>query len=395
MRKVWIFFWVFLISLLALSSCLSEKKKLSEYEADPKWLHLGAVAAQHKDTLYFVMSLDRSRLLYEDLEHGDAGYLCGRPECSHETAECNAYLGTEEASAGYMAAALGLGGMDDGIGYVFMDGADISAGYMKADGSGHEVLRHLASAESSSFPLNGGIPPFFHRGYVFACGQTSEIVNGMWVSTNKIMAYPLNTKDEEITVFSEEFTQDFGGLLIYPDGNQIWYALTGADAAGNSGTMDVHLRVCIWDLDSKVTKTVFDGNIPAMVYEWTIAEDGIFFTSAADDAIYRLDPSGQNFELFRRFDEGRSGFMTMCLSGEYVVGFEFPSAGMQRIRVEDLQGNEIADCTGEQLPVEGGRAFLGIADDRLFYHTMSWDGQAEALIEFSLKSQEKKTVWSQ
>ena len=378
---------------LPLAACRYGKKTLMESEADPRCLHIGSYAAQNNDTLYFLLMSDRSRMMYVDLGNADAGYLCGRPECSHDTAACNSYLGTEEPSVGYQAAGLGLGAAGEGIGYVFDDGTDISAAYMKADGSSHELLRTLASVESNSFPRNGGIPPFFHKGIVFACGQTSEIVDGTWVSENRIMAYLLNTKDEAVTVFSEKFTHDYGGLLIYPAGDLIWYAVIGGDMDGGEGPMDVHLRVYTWDIDGRKTETVFDDDIPGMVYEWTVAADGVYFTSAADDAIYRLDPEEKSFELYRRFDEGRSGFMTMYLCGEYVIGFELPEAGMQRIRVEDLAGNEIADDTKEQLPSEFGRAFLGIYNGKVYYRCESMYGDEESLMEFDLKTLEKKIIW--
>ena len=378
---------------LPLVSCGSGKKTLMESEADPRCLHIGSYAAQNNDTLYFLLMSDRSRMMYVDLENADAGYLCGRPECSHDTAACNAYLGTEEPSAGYQAAGLGLGAAGEGIGYIYDDGTEISAAYMKADGSSHEKLRTLASVESNSFPRNGGIPPFFHKGIIFACGQTAEIVDGTWVLENRIMAYPLNTKEEEITVFSEKCTHDYGGLLIYPAGDLIWYAVIGGDMDDDLGTMDVHLRVYTWDIDGRTTKTVFDDDIPGMVYEWSVAEDVIYFTSAVDDAIYRLDPEEKSFELYRRFDEGSSGFMTMYLCGEYAIGFELPEAGMQRIRVEDLAGNKIADDTKEQLPSEFGRSFLGIYNGKMYYRCQSMYGDEESLMEFDLRTKEKKIIW--
>ena len=396
MRRSFICVLISVSILLLFSSCGVKTKINYEYEADPRWLHMGAVAAVNNDALYLLLLTDRSRILCEDIAHSNAAYLCGKPECSHDIVTCNAYLGTEEPSIGNLTTGLGLSVIDGGIAYVFVDGADICAAYMKADGSSHQMLRKLASIESNHFPLNGGISPFFHKGYVFACGQTSEIVNGEWESTNRITAYSLHSKDEEIEVFSETCKHDFGGLLIYPVGDLIWYAVIEGDMSEDSGIIDTHLRVYTWNIARKSTKKVFDDDIPGMVYEWSITADGIYFTSAMNDAIYLLDTSRYTFDLYRKFDDAKSDFMTMYLSGNYVIGFTYPSQGMQRIRVEDLQGNELADITEEQLPLEGGgRVFLGVANERLFYITQSLDGQEEALVEFSLETKRKQVIWSQ
>ncbi|MDD2212988.1 MAG: hypothetical protein PHR21_00355 [Oscillospiraceae bacterium] len=97
---------------------------------------------------YFIYYADRGSTNYVK--------LCGRPDCTHDSEDCNAYIGSDTFSY-----------YEDEIYYCQYETSEDKPRYelwkMQADGSQHEKVKTIYTASSSTLSLQG----FFHQGYYY------------------------------------------------------------------------------------------------------------------------------------------------------------------------------------------------------------------------------------
>ena len=95
------------------------------------------------------------RMYFTDKKYSDWMQLCGRPECSHRTYDCNAYIGEDPGGS-----EIWLYG--DHF-YFFLSNEDEEPELwrMKLDGTEHEKLMACSTEELNTFNW------FFHNKYVF------------------------------------------------------------------------------------------------------------------------------------------------------------------------------------------------------------------------------------
>lgn len=162
---------LFLVLLMTLSACsepnnylLDEKfateEFLPDYDMDSELRQWQGLCEQN-DVLYFRVD---EWLFYYDKASGQIAKLCGKPECTHDTASCNArHFGT-------------VGGcVYDGYLY-FAEMA--STGYsilsrIDLDGKRKEVVQTLPDLYGYNAQLH------IHRGYVYTSVERTEVTDGV------------------------------------------------------------------------------------------------------------------------------------------------------------------------------------------------------------------------
>ncbi len=103
--------------------------------------------------------------------------LCGRPDCKHDSKDCNAYIG--ETTIGSYNDHIYWWGRDD-------RGQGLSLYRMNLDGSEHEKVKNIVIADSWNYSC------IFHRGYLF---YTLGEINGDFNDCGKIL-YKISLDNE-------------------------------------------------------------------------------------------------------------------------------------------------------------------------------------------------------
>ncbi len=387
-----IFFAVFLGSVFLLS-CQSTEKRYDNIENTMTTQHFGAIYSETEEGFYFNAPITKRYLYYYNHANTHVGALCGKPECTHDTTDCNAFLGTEESE---LVQGIGLSVQKDGIYYLLNDGIHISVYFMQSDGSAHRKIRDLTAVENNTYPLSAMCQPVFHHGYVFACGNVTEIVNGEYQIVYRIMAYPLAEKETELTIFSGTAEAGLGGILMMPVGDDLYYAVTEVNI-DDENELHPFLSLSRWDLESRSSSTVYEGELPSVPYEWYFDDRGIWFTSASDQRIFYLDLEEKCFNT-HDFGGADSGFATEYFCNDQVIGFQYPSSDIMRIRIETLDGEEVSDFTTEKIPVEkghSGRIFLQKNQDQLYFLYYSENGRFCSLIVCDINYGSQQILWTE
>lgn len=374
--------------ILLLSFLLVSCKSNEVYQpSEAREMHLAAVESISDDILYFTFALERSRLIYTDVETGLTGVLCGRPECEHKSTDCNGYLGEDVAD---FAICAGISEFEDKLYYVLNDGVQISLYQMKKDGSAHRKVRRLSDVADNSFPLSGGLQTIVHQGYVFAAGTVTDIVDGKVQIKRKLMAYPLDDLDEELTILSETVDSGYESILMMPAENKLYYGISKTEL--QEGETESSFQLMCWDIGNKTSEELFQGSTPDGLYEWAPDGENFIFTGAEYCGIYRLNLSEGFFETVGYFGGKESGFMTEYISDGKIIGFQYPDDGHLRIRAENTDGEEIVDCILAREDIESGfagRTFLGMRGSKMYYQYISETGTRESLVMFDMESREQ------
>ncbi|NJP40688.1 hypothetical protein HCH52_06440 [Oscillospiraceae bacterium HV4-5-C5C] len=95
-------------------------------------------------------------IYYADRGSTDYVKLCGRPDCTHDSEDCNAYIGSETFTY-----------YKDEIYYCQYETSEDKPRYelwkMQADGSQHEKVKTIYTASNSTLSMQG----YFHQGYFY------------------------------------------------------------------------------------------------------------------------------------------------------------------------------------------------------------------------------------
>ena len=168
------------------------------------------------DAYYMFAGGANDSLIFYDKASGISGPLCAKPECMHDTPDCNAYIGFPLCMCYY----------DGRIYWVSMgDGGDDRLYSCATDGSDRKeiaVVREMPATHQMNFSQ---WILFCHRGYCYVAFNTSIVENGVNVGHNYLYAISLKTgeKYEVLDDLSGPYisgpTLDFG---MYAIGNDIY-----------------------------------------------------------------------------------------------------------------------------------------------------------------------------
>lgn len=380
-----------LVTAFIVTSCRTYEsdKSVQEYTNEP--IHLGMTGTMDDHVLYYTMIWNPGFMYYADLYNHEYGVLCGKPECTHNTGDCNGYLGEDDSD---IAMILGVSVVGDELFYILNDGIRYSVYKMKKDGSSHKKIRDLAAVEDNTFPSSGGLQPIVYGNYVLAAGNVSIAAGGEFQTICKLMAYPLNS-EEEIEVFSERVDFDYGNLLMMPKGDTVYYAVSKTNIKDEEMISELELKR--WDISENKNEDLYNGSAPDGLYEWCFQGNHLFFTGTVDNRLYELDLEKGIFISNGAFGGQDSGFMTENISGSYVIGFQYPDAGHIRIRVEDIKGNVVSDKLYDRLTIQqgaAGRTFVGMKGNNLYFIYMNQLTESGSLIECNIEKGTQTELWT-
>ena len=161
------FLLVFLISFLCGCSsgttAISEIDSLyfehSQYDADMRYVRSYGNLTRNGEVYYISLN---NFLWYYDEASGLYGKLCGKPECTHDTENCNAFIRMKFNGDGVQIYENKLY-YGDGQGGLYCAGLD---------GNGEELVTALWTGNGSNFKW------MIHRGYLYQTGNYYVVENG-------------------------------------------------------------------------------------------------------------------------------------------------------------------------------------------------------------------------
>lgn len=202
------------------------------------------MAAESEDTVYY-MDMFSSVIQYVDKATGISGPLCGKPECTHDSESCNAYVGST-------ARMFVDGGRLYTVGVVPEPVLGIPVYSMALDGTDRRTETYL---DDEILPGSGNWPYYLlHDGVMYYGSVDQRIENGEEVLYNHICAFPLDEKAEPYDILLEKvpYSWDFS-MQFYGDR---LYFITNELAAGTDDRRDFRLRR--YDVGSGEIETLYE-----------------------------------------------------------------------------------------------------------------------------------------
>lgn len=371
--------------LFLISSCTESTSHLlrEEYETesympeiDVPWEYETSNGYMCRSGSVYYINLD-SWINYYDVETGKSGVLCGKPECMHKDATCNAYTGVP------------LGQLQIYEGKIYWL-ANTTLFRADLDGNHREVVQMVDNMNG----LNGRF--FLQRGYLYTCIIGQEVVDGQSVSTIRCNQYILGNQDQPAkTLFFEEFKQQANYICRFV-GNMMYFLVDTMDTQDiEMPTKEIYLYT--YDISEDIWKETWHTTEPWEIYGMCLYEDEITVLSIQTDymtashaqvKLTKFDLEG-NFMQEAENIELDSGYSTARIVDQYLIAFDYVN-GISKYMIYDWEGNYIA--RGEAGYVanvmgmdENGlflRSINGV-DDRLTLLPMEDLSRAENIIEFA------------
>lgn len=213
---------------------------LPDYDCDASFLHMATYSCSTETTFYFTNTVrfgtsanSGDMLYYADKATGISGPLCGRPECTHGSESCNAYMGYPHTTWGLM-------DYDGRLYWVAGGRGAVKKIYSAAyDGTDHREIREL---EEDVLGHAWGNPYILiHQGYLYWSFFHSEVVNGEVKNMAQIVAFPLDGEQEGFSIFEAELRGS--SMKIVPSGNSLYILICNESGL----TADQENMIYRWD----------------------------------------------------------------------------------------------------------------------------------------------------
>ena len=176
-------------------------------------------------------------LMFYDKASGISGPLCAKPECMHDTTDCNAFIDIP----------LGICYYDGRIYWVGNNGSGDDCLYSCAtDGSDRKEVALVREMPPTHHKTYGNSTIFCHRGYCYVAFNTSTVENGANVGHNYLYAISLKTGeryevlDDLCGPYISGPGLDFG---MYAIGNDIYILSDDGSVDETADTQPIIIRV--------------------------------------------------------------------------------------------------------------------------------------------------------
>ena len=367
---------------------------LPGYDFHTSFLGSTTKACSTEDTFYFAYRNSSYYVLYYvDKAVGVGGPLCGRPECTHDSKDCNAWLGNV------------VWGLTDYNGRLYWVGRDSAGQSFKIfssafDGTDRHTVRELDDSIIGNI-LNDSCV-LFHRGCLYWSCLTSVVVDGEAIQLARVFAFPLDASEAGYLILETEY---YGFVSILPHRDSLYIALGGYFEGGVNGERELADRILSlyrWDIRTREAETLYRENFPLVTDDYWVAEDGIFFTAvrpavSAEDSIYLFPFKGGKPELRYHFPQDVTRYFVFPADGMY-VGYNWSAGGLTML-VKDFEGQTVLDTfiEGAEWYDPGGddmyyMSFAG-ADEKYYYFKRD-NRSYMAYAAVPLDGSEMKLLWS-
>ncbi len=370
---------------------------LPDYDADLSFMQPFSTVRSSQGTVcttddtVYVYDPKNYRILYVDKATGIWGPLCGKPECTHTSSSCNAYISSPDALRVY-------------------DGMLYWCGWrMKLDGTDRE----RGTWNNNLDKIHNNPEAVIHRGYVYTAGG-DHMYTSVGAKSRAVINVTAMDGSESFNLLTKPLPGEGASCMIRPVGNDLYIEIFSFFFADESDTDSEFYTVAEfyrWSSKTRKAELLFtiDGSDAAAI---SISSEAQAFLPVPGDGIYfsglkrkdgRVFPgafkysfeTGEITELFshanRNEDEteayniytrwtkehfvvnmntftlGEDGKATGCVSSFEIFDLEGKSAGVimpTTDTVGDLLGMDddfLYYASGDQialLPLDGGETLL-------------------------------------
>lgn len=367
---------------LLLDEKFDTEEKLPAYDMQNQYMRF-RTACESEETYYFRPK--RGTFIYfYDKKSGKADVLCGRPECSHDSQDCNAY-GRNRCGICYYENKI----------YFLKDERLQSVLYaVDPDGT------NLCKIQVLKSDMNGTNPMMrMHRGYIYTAVIKHEVTEGENSTRVIVQREILGQEGAEPAVVYEEVLEnsEYGiDFYLQAEGNTLYILINKQNVDTDPGTL---LAIHAYDMKTGRLDTVGEGTYKdVFVSDYLVQEDTAYIT------LY--DWAGSNYLLSCDLEEGKMGELTEIpmedttlfpgLQEDVVVGYK--GATKPAYYITDFEGTLIRQ--GELPKVEGQEeaavALMGRLDEGILFTLSSHAGEpsVETLVLVPLDEKEEiQILW--
>ena len=306
-------------------------------------------AAETVDTIYF-LGWNDNYIKYVDKATKISGFLCGKPECRHNDADCNAYVDAYcllmynnrlywvtmkfDPTPKYFVYSMALDGTDR------REEAELPEGFIS---SSTNAYRHY----------------ILHDGWLYFGDVSKEIVDGEQTFHNYIAAFPFDSKKEPFVILEEKIQNGgYNNLSIQFYGGYLYILTNEGSTAHGDGEELYDCKLRRWETETGELETLYEDDKSKL--NWTselwVTNDGVIFnrnTAPTVDAplenrIYKYEFNSGECEYL--FDNGLRGWPNMGLIADNLItGYQITNNddGIYDFYVvlKDFEGNVLVNDT--------------------------------------------------
>ena len=377
------------LTLFVLASCRATTgtsgKEADGVDVDRAFKHLAGFlssqACDTDDTIYFG---DGSYLYYVDKAAGVGGPLCGKPECSHNDMNCNAFFSGGIDCLSYYVGRL----------YAVCHTSVIS---IALDGTDRLLIRELdrdlvPNSRSQSFW-------YFHRGYIYLSCQKRDVKNGEQIYSNYVCAFSLVPEEENIVILDTE--TNFSYYSTIQSYEEDLYIMTCGDPREDLTIEDEYwhydFTIRHWNMETRELEIVYEeSNGPlSAVWEMWVMDNGVLYGGPSNEdfvvEIYDYSKDTGSAEMLFRFEDTPICVGNVQISDNLIVGCKALDEGLY-VLVKDFDGKTLIEETYRLNWTVNSPRLFGTDENHLYF--FDHNGGGNTVITVPLDGSETRVLWS-
>ena len=366
------------------------------YDDDPNFIfYFQSNMCATEDTFYFAYSDTKIGQMYHeticflDKASGYVGPLCGKPECTHDNADCNAYIVGES---------LGLSIYDGRLYWLTRPMTySLPKIYSAAlDGTDRRLVREL----DRELIQSGAIDGVFHRGWFYMAGEYQNVENGEPNSYVYAVAWPLDPEEEAVVLFDMPMGMASTNYYIQGYGDGVYLVV--------QKPVEKEMIIARWRPETRALETFYEGASPNYGGRYyVVREDGVYFIgdvvvgdwnevgfAAYRFVLYRYDFASGEFEENADFETPytKHGIdHTWLISDDLLVMAGSAKDGELTVMALDFEGNILLDQTYQlEVDFKVSSYYCGRDETNLYLY---YPRQPEMLIAVALDGSGARILW--
>ena len=380
LKKKNVFILIIMIVFLLLSGC-GGKPNGEGASSEPFFVNCDSDFVKHGDIIYFyeggLSSEPDSKLRFLDVSTGECMPLCGKPDCMHNGADCNASVN----ATGFIRLMLYNGRLF----WIESGSPEFILYSIKTDGTDRRKELTLDD-ELYSLAYGEGTAEI-HEGVLYVCGSASRVSDGKPSIVCTVFSQPLNGGEAKLIYRSDERAFIFGkicGDILYFAESEMW-----PDSEDNSDKPLV-LKLFSYNTKTEELAELYRDERANAYYRYLLAVDDALYLAGYQTAAV-FSPADKSFSHYRSDNN-----MAMDIGEGIMLRWESPNSYL----CSDLNGVPLFQGA---YPPEGlsgqpsGKIYIGSSNNKFYYYAClapdDWSSENWYIMEFDLETHETKVLW--
>lgn len=369
------------------------------FDSDRNFVRTSVASCSSDKSIYLLQLGKRDKAIYyADKGSNLYGALCGKPECKHDDATCDAYVSSPMSLSLY----------GDRLYWIDSGSRGYSLYSMKTDGSNRNTVRSLYTEVYNDFS-NGIIAGWMvalHRGYLFASTEKYYIEEAMQSERILVVQMPINNSNNDRVILEREIPDEFNAhITIQPYLDDIYILVT----IGQKGTEYAdEAELLRWNISSQTLETVFNTTVLAGVSNHLWVTDNNAIIASFTGEIYSHDFKEHTLGYIGNINEGiDEPYTVFGFVDGYILGNRYDDEDdlSADVCVWQFDGQTVGDIAfstslrshiNDDAEIVNG-LFVGSDENYVYYEVEEcFNGYVNStyLFAFPLHGGQEKIVWS-